>query len=277
MQKQSLELLTQVQEIINSYDFALTLRQIYYQLVARQIIPNEQRYYKKLSRLCVAGRDEGILPEEGFADRLREVDKLSSWSDLNEFMQTVKRSYRKDKWQNQDNYLEIWTEKDALRSVLTEITYQYDVALMVARGQLSRTEVYRTAGRYKAQSDKKCHLYYCGDFDPSGLSIYDSIKKRVTDFGVSITFERIALTEEQIKEYRLPSDPAKQSDPNYNKFVDLYGSDMVVELDSLPPDVLRRIIEGCILQNIHEGYLAQSLRREKDEKDKLNKFIEKGI
>ncbi|GAH76712.1 unnamed protein product, partial [marine sediment metagenome] len=161
MQKQSLELLTQVQEIINSYDFALTLRQIYYQLVARQIIPNEQRYYKKLSRLCVAGRDEGILPEEGFADRLREVDKLSSWSNLNEFMQTVKRSYRKDKWQNQDNHLEIWTEKDALRSVLTEITYKYDVALMVARGQLSRTEVYRTAERYRAKTDKECYLYYC--------------------------------------------------------------------------------------------------------------------
>ena len=277
MQKQSLELLTQVQKIISNYDFALTLRQIYYQLVARQIIPNEQRYYKKLSRLCVSGRDEGILPEEGFADRLRVIDKLGSWTDLNEFMKVVKRSYRKDKWQNQDNYLEIWTEKDALRSVLTEITYRYDVSLMVARGQLSRTEVYRTAGRYKAQSDKKCHLYYCGDFDPSGLSIYDSIKKRVMDFGVFINFERIALTQEQIKEYRLPSDPAKQSDPNYNKFVNIYGSDMVVELDSLPPDVLRRIVEGCILQNIHEGYLAQTLRREKDEKDKLNKFIERGI
>ena len=277
MQKQSLELLTQVQEIIDSYDFALTLRQIYYQLVARQIIPNEQRYYKKLSRLCVAGRDEGILPEEGFADRLRAVDKLGSWPDLNEFMQTVKRSYRKDKWQNQDNYLEIWTEKDALRSVLTEITYQYDVALMVARGQLSRTEVYRTAGRYKAQSDKECYLYYCGDFDPSGLSIYDSIKKRIMDFGVFINFERIALTQKQIEKYQLPSDPAKQSDPNYNKFVSIYGSDMVVELDSLPPDVLRKIIEDCILQNIDEGYLMQMLKKEKGEKIKLNKFIEKGI
>ena len=276
MQKQSLELLTQVQKIISSYDFALTLRQIYYQLVARQIIPNEQRYYKKLSRLCVAGRDEGILPEEGFADRLREVDKLSSWTDLNEFMQTVKRSYRKDKWQNQDNYIEIWTEKDALRSVLTEITYQYDIALMVTRGQLSRTEVYRTAGRYKAQSDKKCHLYYCGDFDPSGLSIYDSIKKRIMDFGVFINFERIALTQEQIEKYQLPSDPAKQSDPNYNKFVSIYGSDMVVELDSLPPDVLRKIIEDCILQNIDEGHLMWLLRKEKGEKARLNKFIEKG-
>jgi len=167
MQKQSLELLAQVQKIISSYDFALTLRQIYYQLVAKQIIPNKQKYYTKLSRLCVTGRDEGILPEEGFADRLREVDKLSSWSDLNEFMNTVRRSYRKDKWQNQDSYLEIWTEKDALRNVLTEITYQYDVSLMVSRGQLSRTAIYETTKRYKAKSDKECYLYYCGDFDPS--------------------------------------------------------------------------------------------------------------
>ena len=277
MQKQSLELLAQVQEIINSYDFALTLRQIYYQLVAKQIIPNKQKYYTKLSRLCVTGRDEGILPEEGFADRLREVDKLSSWPDLNEFMQTVKRSYRKDKWQNQDNYLEIWTEKDALRSVLTEITYQYDVALMVTRGQLSRTEVYRTAGRYKAQNDKECYLYYCGDFDPSGLSIYDSIKKRLINFGVFINFERIALTKKQIEKYQLPSDPAKQSDPNYNKFISIFGSDMVVELDSLPPDILRKIIEDCILQNIDQGHLAQTRRKERDEEIRLNKFIEKGI
>lgn len=277
MQKQSLELLAQVQKIIESYDFALTLRQIYYQLVAKQIIPNEQRYYKKLSRLCVAGRNEGMLPEEGFADRMREVDKLSSWPDLNEFMNTVKRSYHKDKWQNQDSYIEIWTEKDALRNVLTEITYKHDVALMVARGQLSRTAVYEAFKRYKAKSDKECYLYYCGDFDPSGLSIYASIRERLCNFGVSVNFVRIALTEEQIGEHQLPSDPAKQSDPNYNKFVRVYGSDMVVELDSLPPDVLRKIIEDCILQNIDEGRLAQILRKEESEKIRLNKFIEKGV
>ena len=273
MQKSSLILIEQVQKIISSYDFALTLRQIYYQLVAKQIIPNEQRYYKKLSRICVMGRNEGILSEEGFADRLREVDKLSSWADLNQFMETVKRSYHKDKWQNQDKYIEIWTEKDALRSVLTEITYQYDVSLMVARGQLSRTAIYEASNRYKTQSDKECYLYYCGDFDPSGLSIYESIKERLEKFGVFIKYERIALTEEQIKKYQLPSDPAKQSDPNYNKFVSLYGSDMVVELDSLPPDVLRDIIKDCISKNIDAGLLAQVQKEETKEQDKLNKFI----
>ena len=250
MQKQSLELLDQVQKVIDSYDFALTLRQIYYQLVAKQIIPNEQRYYKKLSNVCVVGRDEGILPEEAFADRLRAVDKPGAWLDLNEFMETVKRSYNKDKWDNQSKYLEIWTEKDALRSVLTQITYPYDVSLMVARGQLSRTAIYETSKRYKSKSDKKCYLYYCGDFDPSGLSIYDSIRKRLEAFGIFINYERIALTEGQIEKYKLPSDPGKKSDPNYNKFVNLYGDDKVVELDSLPPDVLRDIIEDCITKNI---------------------------
>lgn len=277
MQKQSLELLAQVQKIIDSYDFALTLRQIYYQLVAKQIIPNEQRYYKKLSNVCVTGRDEGILPEEAFADRLRAVDKPGAWLDLNEFMQTVKRSYNKDKWDNQPKYIEIWTEKDALRSVLTEITYPYDVSLMVARGQLSRTAIYETSKRYRSKNDKECYLYYCGDFDPSGLSIYNSIRKRLTNFGISINFERIALTEEQIEKYQLPSDPGKKSDPNYNKFVSIYGSDMVVELDSLPPDILRKIIEDCILQNIDQGHLAQIKREERDEEIRLNKFIERGI
>jgi hypothetical protein len=102
MQKRSTEILTQVQKIIESYDFALSLRQIYYQLVAKQIIPNQIAAYQKLSRLCVMGRDEGLLPEEAFADRLRQVDKQDSWIDLQDFMDTVKGAYRKD--QRPDRY-----------------------------------------------------------------------------------------------------------------------------------------------------------------------------
>jgi len=278
MQKKSLELLAQVQKILDGYDFALTLRQIYYQLVAKQIIPNKEKYYRKLSRLCVKGRDEGILPEDKFVDRTRVFDKLSSWLDLKDFMHTVKNAYRKDMWQNQDKYLEIWTEKDALRAVINIITYKYDVGLQIARGQYPRTGIYETSKRYKAQSDKKCLLYYVGDYDPSGLTIYNSIKERLIKFGVDIEIpDRVALTEEQIEKYQLPSDRAKKTDPNYKKFVEKTGSDMVVELDSLPPDVLRKIIEDCILQNIDQDLLTKAQEKERDEGIRLNKFIEKGI
>lgn len=282
MQKESLERLEQILKIIKSYDFALTLRQIYYQLITRQIIPQPidgkeaERVYKKLSNLCVKGRDEGILPEEGFSDSLRKVDKPGAWIDLNEFMQTVKRSYSKDKWQNQPKYLEIWTEKDALRSVLSEVTYQYDVSLMVARGQLSRTAIYETAERYEAKSDKECYLYYCGDFDPSGLCIPNSIRKRLGSFNIYCNFERIGLTKEQIDKYELPSGKAKKKDPNYKRFVEITGSDMVVELDSLPPDILRDIIRDCITKNIDNGLLALVQEKEAEEQTELNKFINKG-
>jgi len=283
MQKKSLERLDQILKILNSYDFALTLRQIYYQLITRQIIPQPvdgdeaKRVYKRLSNLCVNGRDEGILPEEAFIDNLRILDKPGAWVDLNSFKETVRRSYNKDKWQNQPKYLEIWTEKDTLRSVLTKITYPYDVGLLVVRGQDSRTEIYRASQRYKAKADKECYLYYCGDFDPSGLSIYNSIKNRLNVFGVSINYKRLALTPEQIKAYSLPSESGKKNDPNYNKFVALYGDDKVVELDSLPPDILRDIVKEAITKNIDYELLGLVQEREVEEQTKLNKFIDKGI
>lgn len=277
MQRKSLELLAQVQEIIMSYDFALTLRQIYYQLVSKQIIPNQQSCYAKLSRLCVLGRDEGILQEESFADRLRQVDKPDSWLDLADFMETVRNSYSKDKWQNQDAYIEIWTEKDALRSVLTEVTYSYDVSLMVARGQLSRTAIYESYERFseKIKAGKNCYLYYAGDFDPSGLSIYNSLADRIRKHGNAgeyITFERIALTPEQIEKYNLPSDPAKKKDPNYRRFVSEYG-DNVVELDALPPDVLRNLIKGCIEKHLDFELFAQVQEIELQERAELQTLL----
>jgi hypothetical protein len=277
MQKQSLQLLAQVKEIIESYDFALTLRQIYYQLVAKQIISNQKKNYMKLSRLCVIGRDEGILSEDAFADRLRQVDKPNSWRDLTDFMGTVKRAYRKDKWEEQDAYLEIWTEKDALRGVITPVTYAYDVNLLIVRGQVSRTAIYESYERFAGKIDegKDCYLYYFGDFDPSGLSIYNSLTERIRNYGEAgeyINFKRIALTPEQIEEYSLPSDPGKKSDPNYKRFVSEYG-DNVVELDSLPPDVLRELIRDCIEENIAYELLAQVKETEIKEQVRLQEFV----
>lgn len=278
MQKKSMILIDQVRLIIQEYDFALTLRQIYYQLVAKQIIPNLQKYYAKLSRLCVIGRDEGYLSEESFADRLREIDKISCWDNLFDFTDTVRNAYRKDKWINQEKYIEIWTEKDALRGVISPITNKWDVGLLVVRGQVSRTAIYEAYQRFrqKESEDKECYLFYFGDFDPSGLSIFNSLQSRISNFkdgSLSLIFKRIALTQKQIKKYKLPQDPAKKSDPNYRKFVEEYG-DNVVELDSLPPNILRIYVEECIEQNINLEELTQVLKIERKEKKKLNNFLD---
>ena len=278
LHKESLILIRHIEEVLNSYKFALTIRQIFYQLVAKQIIPNLEEFYRKVSRLSVIGRDRGMLPEDKFTDRTRVFDKLSSWLDLKDFMNTVAKAYNKDMWRNQGKYIEIWTEKDALRSVINAITYAYDVGLQVVRGQYPRTGIYETSKRYKDQKKKKCLLYYVGDYDPSGFSIYNSIKERLINYGVDVEIpDRIALTKEQIEKYSLPSDPGKEKDPNYKKFVELTGSDQVVELDSLPPEILREIIENCIRENLDLKLFGISAKNEKAEKKELKKFIEKGI
>jgi len=185
MRKESLHIIDHVKDIIEEYDIALTLRQIYYRLVAKQIIPNRQDYYRKLSRICVNARDEGLLPENAFADRLREIEQPSTWVNLKDYFESVREFYRKSLWLDQPNYIEIWIEKDALRTVFSEITHEFDVPLLVVRGQVSRTAIYQAAQRFKQkfQEDKKCHLYYFGDFDPSGLAIYKSLCNRLSDMG----------------------------------------------------------------------------------------------
>lgn len=274
MNKSSLQLLEHVQNVLEEYDTAITLRQLYYQLVARQVIPNLQKYYEKLSRLCVIGRDEGLLPEEAFADRLRQVDKRPSYLDLNDYMDVVREAYTKDKWADQDVYVEVWTEKDALRGVIKPITDYYDVGLVVVRGQVSRTAIYQAYQRFekKDEEGKKCKLFYFGDFDPSGVAIFNSLKERLENFGEYggdfISFIRMALTPQQIAEYKLPSDPGKESDPNHKRFVATYG-DNVVELDALPPDVLCDLVELAITLRMDREKFGHAQKVEAEERQRL--------
>lgn len=277
LSKKSMMLLSEVKGIIKAYDFALSVRQIYYQLVARQIIENRLEHYRVVSRVCVIGRDERWLPEDAFADRLRVVDKPESWDNLGDFMQTVKEAYTKNKWHNQAAYVEIWTEKDALRGVFSPITYYYDVPLMVVRGQVSRTAIYESYNRFRerGKAGKKCNLFYFGDFDPSGLSIFNSLTERLRCYGAygdRIEFTRAALTKDQIQKYRLPQDPAKKSDPNYKKFVREYG-DNVVELDAMPPDALRDLIRASIESKMDGALLAQVQKAEQAERTRLRRII----
>jgi len=101
------------------------------------------------------------------------------------------------------------------------------------------------------------------------------LKDRLSKFGDAgelINFERIALTPEQIEAYHLPSDPGKESDPNYKRFVAEYG-DRVVELDSLPPDALRELVKGCIEKNISFDLLAQVEETEAKEQARLHGML----
>jgi len=125
------------------------------------------------------------VPYDWFVDRLRRPDKLSTWTDASDYLDTVRRAYRKDLWDSQDDYVEIWLEKDALSSFFANITRQYQVTLMVCRGFASISFLYEAAMDL-ADIDKPIYIYFFGDHDPSGRNIEAKIVACRGDDSVSL-------------------------------------------------------------------------------------------
>lgn len=112
----------------------MTVRQVYYQLVSRQVIKNNRGQYQAVSNALVNARREGVIPWEWIEDRLRRPHHVSMWSGLSEFAETCRRAYRRDVWDTQPDYLEVWLEKDALSGIFEEVLNPYGATFNVGRG-----------------------------------------------------------------------------------------------------------------------------------------------
>jgi len=114
-------MLSKVVEILNDYDrqgYKLTLRQLYYQLVTRNVIPNALSEYEKLGNLVVKGRMSGVIDWDAIEDRIRIPKLPYSVNDVEDAILDTAKTYRIDRMRNQPTYIEMWVEKDALSSVL---------------------------------------------------------------------------------------------------------------------------------------------------------------
>lgn len=126
----SLSLIRKVNEVVSDYHaqgYDLTLRQVYYQMVARDIIPNNQRSYKNLGSLINDARLAGLIDWNAIEDRTRNLRGNSHWDDPGEIVSSAAYSYHLDHWEGQQNYVEVWVEKDALIGVVGQICERLDV------------------------------------------------------------------------------------------------------------------------------------------------------
>jgi hypothetical protein len=74
----SLSVIELANSIIAEYQaqgYDLTLRQLYYQFVARGIIPNSDAEYKKLGSVINDGRLAGLIDWDSITDRTRLASK----------------------------------------------------------------------------------------------------------------------------------------------------------------------------------------------------------
>jgi hypothetical protein len=188
------ERLAIINGIIREYQaqgLVLTLRQLYYQLVSRDVIPNKLSEYAKLSTLLKEGRMAGIVDWEAIEDRLRVPYTPASWDSPADIMDTVINQYKKPRMAGQDNYLEVWVEKDALSGVLKRVTSKYHVPILVNRGYSSASAMFDSYNRFRTalQAGQAVTVLYLGDYDPSGVDMIRDIYDRPLEMLVAMAEE----------------------------------------------------------------------------------------
>jgi hypothetical protein len=267
MNKSTKDLITKITEIIDEYQeqgYSLTLRQVYYQLVARGYIPNNDKMYRVVGNAVNDGRLAGLIDWEAIEDRTRYIRKNSHWYSPAGIIGSARYSYYMDHWENQSCYVEVWVEKDALIGIVQQAAEQWDVPCFSCRGYTSQSEMWQASQRFLDHRSRRCILIHLGDHDPSGIDMSRDIEDRLEFFGADVDISRIALNWDQIEEYNPPPNPAKITDSRARGYIDKYGATSW-ELDALPPDALKRLITDEILQ-----YL------DKEEWEDVEKKIDKG-
>lgn len=279
---QALATIESANKIIEEYQaqgFDLTLRQLYYQFVSRDLIPNSQQEYKKLGDVVSNARLAGLISWEAIVDRTRNLQKNAHWSSPSEIVKACVNQYRIDKWAEQGTRVEVWIEKDALIGVIEGICRDLDVSYFSCRGYTSQSEMWAAAQRLIGYRDEgqEVVIVHLGDHDPSGKDMTRDIEERLNLFmrGDGPTVNRIALNMDQVRQYNPPPNPAKITDSRAHKYIREYGSKSW-ELDALDPTVLRDLIEEAVMEHRDSSVWDSASVREEKERKQLAKAA-KGL
>lgn len=270
----SRKLIEQANEIITQYQvdgIQLTLRQLYYQFIARNWLANTFRNYKNLGYVVSEGRLAGLIDWSALDD-LSRVPSIPSFSeDLDSFIENMRdmgRAFVLDPWADQDFYVELHVEKMALSSVLGPIAEQFGIGFSMNRGYSSQTAFYDASKRFieARENGKECVCLYCGDHDPSGEDMMRDFADRMRMFGADVEIRKVALTIEQVRHYKCPPNPAKQADPRAKAYIEKFGRHSW-EIDALEPKALRRIVSKAVAECIDKKRLERLIsRQERDRK-----------
>jgi len=245
--RSSLEAIDCANGIIDEYaaqGFDLTLRQLYYQFVSRDLIENTDRAYKRLGRIVNDARLAGLIDWDAITDRTRNVRSVAHWESPAEIIATCAEQFRLDKWEEQSYRVEVWIEKDALTGVIEGICRTLDVAWFSCRGYTSQSEMWRAAQRLRGyvECDQAPVILHLGDHDPSGIDMTRDIADRLALFMGGVEIQRLALNLDQIERYGPPPNPTKTTDSRAGDYINQYGNDSW-ELDALEPSVLVDLIQ----------------------------------
>lgn len=265
----SLAIIKVADEICTEYrkqGYTLTLRQLYYQFVARGLSENTMKAYHNLGNLINDARLAGMIDWNAIEDRTRNLEKLPSWDSPKDILKSCAEQFMFDWWQDQPYRVEVWVEKEALVGVIERVAFRYRCAYFACRGYSSQSEIWRAGQRFikYGEDGQKVVVLHLGDHDPSGIDMTRDNDDRIKMFSGwnEIKVIRLALNMDQVEQYNPPPNPAKLSDTRAADYIDKFGESSW-ELDALDP----KVIEDLISKNI-EKYIDKKPWKEIQEKEK---------
>lgn len=266
--------ITTVNRIITEYasqGFLLTLRQLYYQFVARDLIRNNLQEYKRLGDVVNDGRLVGLIDWEAIVDRTRNLKALAHWDDPAQIVDACAKQFRVDKWADQPHRIEVWIEKDALVGVIETVCEELDVPFFSCRGYTSQSEMWAAARRLRSHQKRDGQvpiILHFGDHDPSGKDMTRDIEDRLRLFMGGTEVKRLALNADQIERYNPPPNPAKLTDSRAGAYIAEFGRESW-ELDALEPAVIADLIRDAVMGLRDPDLWAAAVEREDRHRDLL--------
>lgn len=281
-QQKSLDLINTVNGILDEYaaqGYTLSLRQLYYQLVARDYIENSMRSYKRIGEIVSAARLAGLIDWDMIEDRARETIIPPAWESPADIVRTAAQQFRLDRWEGQKNYVEVMVEKDALSGILRPVCRDLHVRFTANRGYSSSSAMYEAGKRIlaAARSGKNPHLLYLGDHDPSGIDMTRDITDRLQLFShdriLARQINRLALNIDQVRTWKPPENPAKDNDTRYKAYVLQFGR-ASWELDAVEPATLASLVRDAVNELIDRRQWRTIEKQEQAMRAELESFAD---
>lgn len=267
-------IINKANEIIEEYSaqgYSLTLRQLYYQFVARDLIPNTERSYKNLGSIINDGRLAGYIDWAAIEDRTRNISAAPHWDSPADVIQAARDSYQIDMWADQPRRVEVWIEKNALTGVIHDTCRELHVPYFACIGYVSQSEQWRA---FQRSLDHPVTILHLGDHDPSGIDMTRDNDDRLNMvFGGDVEMIRIALNMDQIEQYSPPPNPAKVKDSRFEQYLQDFGPDSW-ELDALEPAVINDLIRTHVDHIRDDDLFDEAQARYEMDCDTLDEIID---
>lgn len=289
----ALSMIGVINSILDDYEaegYDLSLRQLYYQLVSRNIVPNTEKSYKNVGSLVSDARLAGLIDWDIIKDRGREMVQNPHWENPAEIVRSAANQFRIDRWADQPRYVEVMVEKQALEGVLVPVCQEMDVPFTANKGYSSSSAMYEASRRFiqRAQAGKELFIIYLGDHDPSGIDMTRDVLDRLDLFVKTsmdrcdeigpneipaVEVQRIALNMDQIDELNPPENPAKLTDSRATGYIQRFGNSSW-ELDAIEPRRLASLVRNAIGRLLNRRLWNASGQRQDAMRAELLTFAE---